>query len=320
MSLMTAADLLRLPKPQVIEALNFEALLLDRTLQLNSLAPTLFDTSRDPAFVKADLITDNTGTYWRVELPADAGLMFLHLESDPVTKQTEIAAYRELLIRQRINDALAANLLALSTGSDLDHLAAFYGVKRLTGESDEAFRVRVQLSIRGWSPGTAEYYEFQVRSVSNQIRDVKVSMPDRDQIDQKGWIYITVMQTGNDGQADVDLLAAIRQHVNNPAIRLINDTLVVQSATLVPVDLVATVYLLPDALVGTVERIQASVPSLFDRARGLGWDVTTSWLTCAVQQSGVKRSELSLSSDLTIAPHQVPYLRSVMVCEGGQQW
>jgi hypothetical protein len=48
-----------------------------------------------------------------------------YLGSDPLMKLMEVAAYRELLLRQRINQAAKANLLAFATGSDLDNLAAF---------------------------------------------------------------------------------------------------------------------------------------------------------------------------------------------------
>ena len=51
-----------------------------------------------------------------------------YLESDPLIKLMEVAAYRELLLRQRINQTAKANLLAFASGSDLDNLAAFYDV------------------------------------------------------------------------------------------------------------------------------------------------------------------------------------------------
>ena len=58
-----------------------------------------------------------------------------YLESDPLIKLMEVAAYRELLLRQRINQTAKANLLAFATESDLDHLAAFYGITRKENES-----------------------------------------------------------------------------------------------------------------------------------------------------------------------------------------
>ena len=52
------------------------------------------------------------------------------LESDPAIKLMEAAAYRELLIRQRVNDAARSVMPAFAAGADLDHFAAFYGVER----------------------------------------------------------------------------------------------------------------------------------------------------------------------------------------------
>lgn len=65
-------------------------------------------------------------------------------ESDPAIKILEVAAWRELLLRQRINDAAQANLLAFARGNDLDHLAEFYGVLRKESENDESLRKRVK--------------------------------------------------------------------------------------------------------------------------------------------------------------------------------
>lgn len=52
------------------------------------------------------------------------------VESDPAMKVLEVAAWRELLLRERINEAVKSNLLKFATGEDLDNLAEFYGVER----------------------------------------------------------------------------------------------------------------------------------------------------------------------------------------------
>ena len=67
-----------------------------------------------------------------------------YLESDPLIKLMEVVAYRELLLRQRINQAAKANLLAFATESDLDHLVAFYGITRKENETDDELRIRTQ--------------------------------------------------------------------------------------------------------------------------------------------------------------------------------
>ena len=47
----------------------------------------------------------------------------LALESDPLVKYLEENAYREVIWRQRVNDAARANMLAYATKSDLDNMA-----------------------------------------------------------------------------------------------------------------------------------------------------------------------------------------------------
>ncbi|GHT93678.1 hypothetical protein FACS1894122_09260 [Alphaproteobacteria bacterium] len=69
-----------------------------------------------------------------------------YLESDPVIKLMEVAAYRELLLRSRINQAAKANLLAFAIGSDLDNLAAFYGVERVVAPQ-AIYHYRIQRHV-----------------------------------------------------------------------------------------------------------------------------------------------------------------------------
>jgi len=109
----TLSDLASLPTPAVIETLSFE---------------TIF----------SELQTEFQSRY-----PNYSAL----LASDPAVKLLEVAAYREVLLRNRINAAAKASLLAFATGSDLDHLAAFYGVERLAAEDDEALRLRTRQRI-----------------------------------------------------------------------------------------------------------------------------------------------------------------------------
>ncbi|MCC5807243.1 MAG: baseplate J/gp47 family protein [Opitutales bacterium] len=113
----TPIDLSQLPPPDVVEPLDFEAVFAAMLADLRE---------RDPEF---DAL----------------------VESDPAYKILQTAAYRELLIRQRVNDAGRAVMLAYATATDLDNLAALLGVARLPGESDTALRRRAQLSLEGFS-------------------------------------------------------------------------------------------------------------------------------------------------------------------------
>ena len=93
-------DLSKLPAPQLIEELDYEAILNEMRKKLRELLP------------------EWTG---------------YELESDPANKVLEVAAYREMLLRQRVNEAARGVLITFAQGSDLDHLAAFYPEKRLEG-------------------------------------------------------------------------------------------------------------------------------------------------------------------------------------------
>lgn len=68
------------------------------------------------------------------------------LESDPANKILEVAAYREMLMRQRVNEAARGVMVAFATGADLDHLAAFYPEMRLPG-ANATFAAELGLSM-----------------------------------------------------------------------------------------------------------------------------------------------------------------------------
>jgi phage-related baseplate assembly protein len=90
---MTQLNLSALPAPTVVETLDFETLVAQH---------------------KADLLA---------RYPAAENV--LHLASEPLVKQIEAFSYREMLLRDRVNQAARANLLAFAAGADLDHKAAF---------------------------------------------------------------------------------------------------------------------------------------------------------------------------------------------------
>lgn len=134
---MATIDLSQLPAPDVVEALDYETLLAERKATLISLYP-------------AD--------------QQEAVARTLTLESEPIVKLLQENAYRELILRQRINEAAKAVMVAYSLDSDLDQLGANNGVRRLTitpaddttipptaavMESDDDFRLRIASAFEG---------------------------------------------------------------------------------------------------------------------------------------------------------------------------
>lgn len=115
------------------------------------------------------------------------------LESDPVVKLLEVAAYQKMLGQARVNDAAKASLLAYAKGADLDNRAADYGVQRLiisaadpdavlpvaaVMEGDAGLRYRTRLSLEALSvAGSRGAYEFHGLSASAHVASVSVDSP-----------------------------------------------------------------------------------------------------------------------------------------------
>lgn len=191
---MTTIDLTKLPSPTVIEQLDYESILEEMRQQLNGLQPTLLTTAITPVIKSAELFTAENGEkYFKVPAGEDVGLMYLELDSDPTVKQLQVAAYREMLLRRRINDSALATMLAFATGPDLEHEAARFGVYRLlitpadteavppveaAYESDTSLRRRAQLAMEGFSTaGPAGAYEFHALSASALVKAVNIDAP-----------------------------------------------------------------------------------------------------------------------------------------------
>ena len=109
-------ELAALPPPELIEELDYEARL---------------------ALFVADLVT----TMQAVGIDDDVD----ELESDPAKILLEVATFIDQNLRQRINEAMRANLLPFAYGGDLDILGQFYDAPRLVGESDEDYRYRTPI-------------------------------------------------------------------------------------------------------------------------------------------------------------------------------
>ncbi|EOU4945387.1 baseplate assembly protein, partial [Enterobacter hormaechei] len=94
---MPVIDLSQLPAPDVVEELDFETILAERKATMISLFP---------------------------EEQQEAVARTLALESEPLTKYLEENAYREVIWRQRVNEAARSVMLAYAAGNDLDLLGA----------------------------------------------------------------------------------------------------------------------------------------------------------------------------------------------------
>ncbi|WKT94544.1 baseplate J/gp47 family protein [Brucella anthropi] len=255
------------PSPDVIEPIEFEQILADMQDELIRLFPAIEPT--------------------------------LALESALSNKLLQVAAFREILVRARVNDAARANLLAFATGADLEHLAAFYDVEKLEGEDDEAFRSRTILAIQARSPaGGANWYKAAARRADVRIRDVAVYREDFWPI-----IHVAILSRENDGIPDAAMLDAVRTIVTSDDVRPLNDTVVVEAAVQNRTDIEANVWLLPSAPLADLTPLQDALRKAWTTETGIGFDLVPSWVEARLHMAGVQRVEmLNPSAPLVAAP------------------
>jgi phage-related baseplate assembly protein len=240
------------------------------------------------------------------------------LESDPVVKLLELAAYREMLLRARVNDAARAVMLAYAGGADLDHLAALLAVHRLDGEPDARLRARAQLSLESISTaGPTLAYVYHAMSASADVRDVSVYSP------SPGDVVITVLSEPSeaypDGIPDAGLLQAVKDKVSANDVRPLTDHVNVVPAEIIHYSVQAGLYL--PSMVGSDIVVAESRSALSDYVEQqflLGHDITLSGLFAALHRPGVTRVDLLAPTDnLIVAPSQVARCDSITVTVAG---
>ncbi len=280
-AVVNPVDLSQLSFPGVIETLDFEAIVAQMIGDLRD---------RNPAYTSI-------------------------VESDPAYALMQVFAYREVLLRQRINDAAKANMLAFAIGADLDHQAALLGVARLPGEDDTRLRARAQLAVESYTTaGPVGAYTYHGLTASEDVKDIDVASP------SPGEVVITVLSHHGDGTPDPDLLAVVDDALSGEFIRPLTDHVTVQAARIVPYQVEATLYLYagPDA-----EQVRALAKSqatayLADHHR-LGHDIAISGLHRAMHIEGaVQRVEVTAPSEtLVIAPHEAGFNTELNLAIGG---
>ena len=326
MSSYTAIDLSRLPPPNAVEQLSFETIYDSMKSSLNGLQPMLFDgNSSHPVAVTAERITDDNGDVWfRVPAVVDQ-LLYVDLESDPSAKILGVCAYRESLLRQRVNEALRAVMLAYANGADLDQHGGNYNLQRLVidpgdpdaipptspvYESDAEFRRRILLVFESLSvAGPAGAYIYHTLSADPQVLDAAVTSP------SPGSVLVTVMSRTADGTADSSLVKAVDNYLQAGDIRPLTDHVTVQSVTVIDYTITAELKLYegPDAAVVLADA-RKKVKDYAHNQHRIGLDVTLSGLYAALHTSGVANVLLTAPTiDVVTTDQQTAYCTTIDV-------
>ncbi|MDN8542017.1 baseplate assembly protein [Erwinia sp. BC051422] len=299
---MATIDLSQLPAPDVVEALDYETLLNERKATLVSLYPAE---------------------------QQDAVARTLALESEPVVKLLQENAYREVILRQRVNEAAKAVMVAYALADDLDQLGANNGVTRLTltaaddtttpptaavMESDDDYRVRIAAAFEGLSvAGPSGAYEYHAKSADGRVADASAISP------SPACVTITVLSREGNGEAADDLLAVVDAALNDEDVRPVADRVTVQSAAIVDYAVEAVLYLYPGPEAEPIRTAAEEKLAAFVSAQArLGRDIRKSALYAALHVEGVQRVELAQpAADVVLDKTQAAYCTGYGITVGG---
>ena len=294
---MSTVDLSALPAPQVLEALDFEAMYEEGLTTFR----------------------EYMGDNWSAAL-----------ESDPVVKLVELGAYVKLQNRARVNDAAKALLLAYAEREDLDQLAANVKLKRLViqpadplsvprveevKESDDALRERIQLVYEGLTTaGPRNSYILHARNASALVADATAESPSPAQV------VVTVLSLNGNGRADQALLDQVFAKLSDDDVRPLGDRLTVQSAEILEYRIDAVLHMIgvgPENDAILAEAIKRLAAWINPRKR-LALEVARSGVDAQLHISGVSRVDLLEWTDLKPSKAQAAYCTGVSVVLGVQ--
>jgi phage-related baseplate assembly protein len=304
MNTFVPIDLSQLPAPQIVEQIDYEVILAERKAYAVSLWP-----AAEQAQIAARLA----------------------LASEPLTKLLEENAYRETLWRQRVNEGVVANMLALAQGSDLENLAANYNVRRMVVqeadptavppipqvlESYDSLRERAQMAWEGLSTaGPRNSYIFHARAADGRVADATAESP------SPAVVVVTVQSLLGDGSADAKLIHIVDRYLSDDDRRPVADRLTVQSAVIIPYTVTARLFLKtsgPEAeliLAAAEQRLLAFV----HQRRRLEMSVARSAIHAALHVEGVRKVELEGWTDIRATPYQAPYCTGITLLQGVDQ-
>lgn len=299
---MATIDLSQLPAPGVVETLNYETLLAERKATLISLYPA----AQQQAIART-----------------------LALESEPIVKLLEENAYREVILRQRINEAAQAVMVAWALDGDLDQLGANNGVTRLVitpadtstipptpavMESNDDFRARIASAFEGLSvAGPTGAYEYHAKSADGRVADASAISP------SPASVTVTVLARDGNGSAPTDLLTAVETALNDENVRPVADRVTVQSAQIVNYVIDAELYLYPGPEAEPIRAAsQAKLAAYVTAQKRLGRDIRLSALYAAIHVEGVQRVNLIQPvADVVLDKTQAAFCTGYTLTVGG---
>lgn len=241
------------------------------------------------------------------------------LESEPVVKVLEVAAYQKVGNRARVNDAAKALLLAHAIRGDLDQLGANVNLPRLViqaedltavppvpkvMEEDDPYRERIQLAYEGLTTaGPRNSYILHARSASGRVADATAESP------APCNVTVTVLSSEGRGEASAELLATVENALNDDDVRPVGDRLRVQSAQIIDYRIDAILHMTGSGPEGDASLAEAKkrLAAWINPRKRLGVEVARSAVDAQLHIAGVSRVELIGWKDLAPTKAQAAF-------------
>lgn len=265
---------------------------------------------RSFAEIEAGRIADLIERFTAAGIPFDVEA----LQTDPSRYLQQSSAYRELLTLYAIDDAQANVLLAFARGQFLDRLGDLHGTARLSGETDDRYRARIQLAPEAFANvGTAGGYIYHAVSASTAVRDVGLTVVNKGTRDVG--VEIVILSTEGSGEPSDELMRLVRQRLYADDVRLATDNLMVRPARVVQYDVSATLQLRsgPDPVLIRTNATTA-LQAAANRYKRVGGDVPASAISAALYVAGVERVVMTAPlADVTTLRFQAAHLRTATI-------
>lgn len=279
-------NLSQLPPPKVVEELDFETILQQRKNKLLEIYPEVADT--------------------------------LELEGEPLNYLLQENAYRELVWRQRVNEAAKATMLAFAEKSDLDHVSATKDTERLViepadptanppkpavMEDDESLRMRTQEAPERMAvAGPRNQYQSIARAADGRVADAYAKSP------AGAEVVLTVLSREGNGTPDQELLDIVDAALQPDDVRPVADRVTVQAADVEEYTIDAVLHLPPGPESAAIIEIAQTQLDAYTAERKLGKSIRRTAIISALHVPGVSYVELiSPAADIVRTGSQAGY-------------
>jgi phage-related baseplate assembly protein len=287
-----------------------------KTVDLASLRPMDVVVRPNAEALLSERMAKVVELWAKYDPPAAAVYDVQGLEFDPIKITEEADTVFHVNVLSRINQTALDVTLAFAAGPNLDAIATRYpgGVPRLPQETytddaapgerrakDGRYRERIWGAASALSrAGTAEGYEFLVKTLDGDVRDVTATAQ---RTPQQVVAVLTVMMEGPEPIPTVEALLRIRVALMDEAVVPLTDVVTVQAAAPVDVRFRFKVWLFPFASKdATLAAMRANVDALHASLRWLDTDHTRLDLDTALNVHGVHHVTIEgMTGDLVAA-------------------